>query len=267
MYVIGVFTSQPKSVIRAEDTIRSIMNQTRPPDEVFWHYPYYCKRFKCVYPEIPDWVLKYPQLKVVRCEDYGPSTKIVPLLDRKDVPVDSSILIFDDDTIYHERCVETLMRLQSKNVGVGFSGHTFYTKPFQFTANHDGELRVALSNRVRILLCSGMVLYPRKMFALSSEDYMKIISIHPTLWLNDDHVYGHLAYKSGVPLHLIKSPGTIFHECRDGHLSGMNHTKKAEIQMFMRGMLGFPVAEIAVIISTLLAFAYVIVVVVLYSKI
>ena len=267
MHVIGVFTSQPKSINRAEDTIRSIMTQTRAPDEVLWHYPYYCKRFKCDYPEVPDWVSKYPKLKVVRCDDYGPSTKIVPLLDRKDIPVDSSILIFDDDTIYHEKCVETLVRLQTKHVGVGFSGHTFYTKPFQFTAKPFGESRIALSNRVRILLCSGMVLYPRKMFALSSVEYMTIISKHPTFQLNDDHVYGHLAYKSGVPLHLIKSPGTIFHECRDGHLSGMNHTKDAEIQMFMRGMLGLPMAEIAVIVSMLIAFMYVILVVGLYLKI
>jgi hypothetical protein len=52
---------------------------------------------------IPDWLLdyqeKYPKLKIFRCDDSGPITKILPTLERVTDP--NTIIITADDDLYY----------------------------------------------------------------------------------------------------------------------------------------------------------------------
>eukprot|EP01041_Mallomonas_annulata_P008064 gene8064-16540_t len=52
------------------------------------------------------------RLRVKRCRDYGPSTKLLPLLRTSDqeIPLDAMIITFDDDRIYTSEAVQALIR-------------------------------------------------------------------------------------------------------------------------------------------------------------
>ncbi len=54
---------------------------------------------------IPKWLyefkIKYPYLKIFRTEDYGPPTKFVPTIKRKEIDDNTIILVVDDDLVYH----------------------------------------------------------------------------------------------------------------------------------------------------------------------
>lgn len=58
---------------------------------------------------IPEWLTElcdtYPHLKIFRVVDSGPSTKIIPTLQRVTDP-EAIIIVLDDDQVYHPKMVE-----------------------------------------------------------------------------------------------------------------------------------------------------------------
>jgi hypothetical protein len=51
------------------------------------------------------------RLRVTRCKDWGPATKLLPLLllSKEDLPMNSRIITFDDDRLYTRQLVKTLI--------------------------------------------------------------------------------------------------------------------------------------------------------------
>lgn len=56
------------------------------------------------------------RLSIVRCHDYGPSTKLLPLLllPNSELPHNATIITFDDDRLYEETAVLALLELSYK---------------------------------------------------------------------------------------------------------------------------------------------------------
>jgi hypothetical protein len=102
------FTTLPSRIENIEKTIESIKSQTLKANDIFLNLPYKFKRFKdysFTEKQLRD-LDKY-KLKINRCEDYGPSTKLMGSL--KDIQKYDCVIILDDDHIYHEKMFEILI--------------------------------------------------------------------------------------------------------------------------------------------------------------
>ncbi len=99
-------TTLPSRINNIEHTLNSINRQTLQPDKIFINLPYKFRRFKNI--EFSnDQIIKLQQKKVevLRCDDYGPGTKLLGSIKKIRNNYDCVILI-DDDHIYHEKTFE-----------------------------------------------------------------------------------------------------------------------------------------------------------------
>ena len=109
-----------------EPTIRTLLRQTVLLPIVV-AIPWHSKRFPEKEYLVPDWLNRTPGIEVVRCEDWGPSTKLIAALDvvRED---DSVIITVDDDTLYHPQLVENLLHYAAllPHAAVAHAGHRLW---------------------------------------------------------------------------------------------------------------------------------------------
>ena len=90
-------------------SLNSIFNQTLLPDKIFICIPEYSKREKKRY-VIPDFLSKLPLCKIIQTkQDFGPATKLLPVLLYEKNP-DSIIITIDDDIIYDKYIIEKLLK-------------------------------------------------------------------------------------------------------------------------------------------------------------
>ena len=106
-------TTIPGRIDRLAPTLKSLLRQTRRPDEIRINVPEFSRREQRAY-TIPGWLADLGGIggaisgviRLVRCEDYGPATKLIPSL--LDLGPAQRILVVDDDRIYGPRLVEDL---------------------------------------------------------------------------------------------------------------------------------------------------------------
>ena len=101
-HVIVSLSTMPDRIGRLQPTIKSLLNQTRPPDEIVLVVPRFSTRQQRPY-DIPAYLSQIPKVRVLRCEkDWGPATKFIAVVQdelaagRKD----TLIMVIDDDRIY-----------------------------------------------------------------------------------------------------------------------------------------------------------------------
>lgn len=238
-------------MFHAEKTVQSIYNQTRVPDVVRWHVPYYSERQKRSYPALPPWIQKFPTLKIVRCEDDGPSTKVTPALDDKSVGPHDRLLIFDDDVEYHKEAVQVLVEAAGgdDHVAVGFMGHTFVHLPFMYgnRAAQGKHKQPRWFNRVRVLMGTGMMLFPRRALPSHRKEWLVKLHQDARYFLNDDHVLCQFAWRHHVKMYLVHRPWVIEemdHGEHDDRLTGTNRTRDTEWAMIRNGDMPLPWPEL-----------------------
>lgn len=108
-------TTTPMRISNIQPVIDSILNQTVPPYKIYMHIPHVFKREEMPY-EIPDFILNNDKIVVNRCEDMGPITKILPIVDVLEDP-DTLFVSVDDDIVYHSTMIETLLENYRKRGG------------------------------------------------------------------------------------------------------------------------------------------------------
>src|SRR5262249_27525296 len=100
--VIASLTTVPARIDNLEPTIRSLLKQTRPPDEIVLAVPEFSIREERPY-VVPDHVLRLPRLRILRCEkDWGPATKFISVV-REELAAgrgDTLMMVVDDDRVY-----------------------------------------------------------------------------------------------------------------------------------------------------------------------
>ena len=102
-------TTIPSRLEAIYKTIKSIEEQTLKPNKIFLNIPKEYYRFPEA--EIKDSEIKKIQselLKINRCSDFGPATKIMGGLN--DVRKYDCAIIIDDDHIYHSKMCEIFIR-------------------------------------------------------------------------------------------------------------------------------------------------------------
>ena len=119
--VVVSLTTIPSRIDFIAETLKSLMVQTRAPREIRINLPATSIREKRDY-VIPQWLEELRSIKLVRCEDWGPATKLLPALSAYEA--DQAILVVDDDRIYAPNTVEVLEAAarEEPNAALGLGG-------------------------------------------------------------------------------------------------------------------------------------------------
>ena len=102
---IVCLTSIPSRLPYIEDTLKSLLCQTRVPKEIRLHLPAFSAREQRAY-RVPEFLRGLRTVTVRDCADWGPATKVIPAL--ADLAADQTIIVLDDDRIYPRHLVATL---------------------------------------------------------------------------------------------------------------------------------------------------------------
>ena len=107
--VVASLSTLPDRICNLEPTIRCLLDQTRPPDEILIAVPQFSRRQKKRY-VIPDFLQTMPRVRIIRCDtDWGPATKFIPAVQTELAAGRGDTLVFvvDDDRIYPADALET----------------------------------------------------------------------------------------------------------------------------------------------------------------
>jgi hypothetical protein len=109
--VIASLSTVPERIGNLGPTVRSLLKQTRPPDEIVLAIPEFSIREQRPY-AVPKHVSHWPRLRVLHCRrDWGPATKFIPIV-REELEAgrrDTLIMVVDDDRVYPRDALETYL--------------------------------------------------------------------------------------------------------------------------------------------------------------
>jgi hypothetical protein len=119
--IVICLTTIPSRLPYLQPALKSLLYQSRAPARICLHLPRISRREARPY-EPPEWLLGMRSVEVVRCEDHGPATKLIPAL--KDAPPERKLLIVDDDKLYPPDMVERFHRWAEAypDAAIGSSG-------------------------------------------------------------------------------------------------------------------------------------------------
>ncbi len=124
--VIASLSTVPDRINNLRPTIRSLLKQTRPPDEIVLAIPEFSVRERRPY-VVPKYISRLPRVRVLRCsEDWGPATKFIAAI-RDELAAgreNTLIMVVDDDRLYPRDALETYLYYseQLPNAALCFRG-------------------------------------------------------------------------------------------------------------------------------------------------
>src|SRR5213080_492487 len=124
--IIASLSTVPDRINNLRPTIRSLLKQTRPPDEIVLAIPEFSVREQRPY-VVPKYIFQLPRVRVLRCrEDYGPATKFIGAIQDELAAgrENSLIMVVDDDRLYPRDALETYLYYseQLPNAALCFRG-------------------------------------------------------------------------------------------------------------------------------------------------
>jgi hypothetical protein len=163
--VIASLTTLPDRIHNLEPTICSLLNQTRPPDEIVLAVPEFSVRQKQPY-SIPKYLSKFPTLRILRCKtDCGPATKFIPVI-QEELHAGRSgtlIMVVDDDRVYPRDALETYLHYheQFPNAALCFRGGPMPRNFYWFLPKLFLGSRIREARRVAVITgCGSYLIQP-----------------------------------------------------------------------------------------------------------
>ena len=114
----------PQRIKNINLSVESLLRQTKKPDKIFINIPKKYRRFDEVVEESQIPKFSDPRVKVTRCEDCGPGTKLLGSLSK--LNKNSLLILADDDHIYEDYMIEKFYYFYSKAPNNAYS---FYVHP------------------------------------------------------------------------------------------------------------------------------------------
>src|SRR5215469_3164025 len=124
--VIASLSTVPDRIGNLGPTIRSLLKQTRQPDEIVLAIPKFSVREQRPY-IVPEYISRLPRVRVLHCpKDWGPATKFIAAIQDELAAgrEDSLIMVVDDDRLYPHDALETYLYYseQLPNAALCFRG-------------------------------------------------------------------------------------------------------------------------------------------------
>lgn len=173
--VIASLTTLPDRITNLEPTLRSLLQQTRPPDEIVVAIPQFSIREKTEY-TVPDYLQKVPRVRIMRCEkDWGPASKFIPVIQQELAAGrgDTLIMVVDDDRVYPRDALEIFLHYhqQMPNAALCFRGgfiprNLVWFMPKIFRASQIREVQ-----RVTVITGTASYLIQPRFFDSALWDY------------------------------------------------------------------------------------------------
>lgn len=199
MTTLPLRLNDPQDHCGIRPSLKTILEQSDVDYEVHLNIPYSHRFETVVMPEwMAEWQEKYPHLKVFRCPDFGPITKIYPTLQRI-TDLDTVIITVDDDLYYVDGFIKSHLSARQRypNCALGFAGITSINEslPADDRGVHPtGQYYFAATlpedTRVRILEGYKTVSYSRSYF---EEDFNYFAFTH---WADDLILSAYMGYKN-----------------------------------------------------------------------
>jgi hypothetical protein len=110
-HIIASLSTVPERIGNLGPTIRSLLRQTRPPNEIVLAIPEFSIREQRPY-AVPKHVSRWPRMRILHCRrDWGPATKFIPIV-RDELAAgrgNTLIMVVDDDRMYPRDALETYL--------------------------------------------------------------------------------------------------------------------------------------------------------------
>jgi hypothetical protein len=109
--VIASLSTVPERIGNLGPTIRCLLRQTRPPDEIVLAVPEFSIREQRPY-VVPKYLLRLPHVRILHCgKDWGPATKFIPAVQEELAAGRGGtlIMVVDDDRVYPRDALETYL--------------------------------------------------------------------------------------------------------------------------------------------------------------
>jgi hypothetical protein len=109
--IIASVSTVPDRINNLTPTIRSLLKQTRPPDEVVLAIPEFSVRERRHH-VVPKYISRLPRVRILRCrQDWGPATKFIAGIQDELAAgrQNTLIMVVDDDRVYPRDALETYL--------------------------------------------------------------------------------------------------------------------------------------------------------------
>lgn len=217
--VVVTLTTTPARAARLGPTLRSLIDQSEPPDRILLALPR-VSRSGLAYPHATE--LRLPAgVDVAECTDEGPATKLLPALAREP---DALLLVADDDVIYPRNLIETLLGEHRRRPGaaIGYRGVELREGAAFADLDHVLATGIGVARQVDVLFGTWSYLLPA---ALLGPAVFDLDAAPPELrWVDDVWISGHLA-RAGVPRFVVSAdqlPIETLNVLRSALTSGVN---------------------------------------------
>jgi hypothetical protein len=173
--VIASFTTLPDRIGNLEPTIRSLLEQTRPPDEIVLAIPQSSLRQKTNY-VVPAYLAAFPRLRILRCEkDWGPATKFIPVIQEELAAKRERtlIMVVDDDRVYPCNALELFLHYHSKmpDAALCFRGALIPRNFVWFLPKIFRASQIRETKRVAVITGTASYLIQPRFFDVGLWDY------------------------------------------------------------------------------------------------
>jgi len=114
----------PQRIKNLNESVKSLLNQTKKPDKIFINIPFKYQRFTEIIKD--DQIPKFDSnlIEITRCEDCGPATKLLGSLNKFEK--NSLVILADDDHVYENYMIEKFFYFYSK---ASNNAYSFYVHP------------------------------------------------------------------------------------------------------------------------------------------
>ena len=165
------FSTIPKRLQFVPKVLELIKKQSYQPDKIYINIPYYFKRKQEYYNVPSDWKFD-DNVVIIRCEDYGPATKLLGCIEHEKDD-DTMIITIDDDQDYHENVILKLVTyaMNYPNHCIGRYAHIGPNMIPPMTDN------VFISPYIKYLEGYGGVLYRRKYITNDMVSYIRKLNV------------------------------------------------------------------------------------------
>ncbi len=204
--VVLSLSTTPYRINDMEDNIKSLIRQNINLDGIYLNVPHRFLRDNLEY-TIPSWLKNYPQVTVIRCQDYGPATKLLGTLEQVPLTPDTIIITVDDDTYYPKNlALELAYRAyQNPQAAYGLMGaNPKYNQQKHIDLNdHLGLIKIGNNNeKVSILQGYAGVAYRRKFF---DDRIFNILDAPAECIQSDDFYLSYFLAMQSIPRIVLKN--------------------------------------------------------------
>ena len=220
--IVVSLTTIPDRANGIRPTLLSLLDQDMPADRLVLALPHQSLRNGAHYPDPASLDLPIG-VDVVRCEDVGPATKILPVLQAEP---EALIVVVDDDVIYPRDFISTLTAGHNRmpNACLALRGVEIDKSKRFVDLHHVLTSAISDDTPVDIVFGTWGYLVP----AWLCDDEFHNFAAHPdqVRWVDDVYISGHLA-RLNVPRFIVSSqsfPVETFSAHRSALSSGINQS-------------------------------------------